>query len=112
MDSANAQKLEAMLRTLWRGNQAVLLERVELLRAAPRDELARSQAREAAHKLAGVLGTFGLPQGTELAREAEAILEQPIDAADCVALAAIADHLAAVIAAKSNEGVHPASPLP
>jgi HPt (histidine-containing phosphotransfer) domain-containing protein len=30
------------------------------------------QATAAAHKLAGVLGTFGLPEGTLLAREAEA----------------------------------------
>ena len=30
------------------------------------------QAAEAAHKLAGVLGTFGLSEGTEIAREAEA----------------------------------------
>ena len=31
-----------------------------------------AQATAAAHKLAGVLGTFGLPDGTLLAREAEA----------------------------------------
>ena len=31
----------------------------------------RLRAVDAAHKLAGVLGTFGLPRGTELAREAE-----------------------------------------
>jgi HPt (histidine-containing phosphotransfer) domain-containing protein len=32
-----------------------------------------SEASSAAHKLAGVLGTFGLDQGTILAREAEAL---------------------------------------
>lgn len=31
------------------------------------------QASAAAHKLAGVLGTFGLSEGTTLAREAEAL---------------------------------------
>ena len=33
---------------------------------------------DSAHKLAGVLGTFGLPRGTELAREAEQVFGQPI----------------------------------
>lgn len=33
----------------------------------------REQASSAAHKLAGVLGTFGLDQGTLLAREAESL---------------------------------------
>jgi HPt (histidine-containing phosphotransfer) domain-containing protein len=32
----------------------------------------KEEARAAAHKLAGVLGTFGLARGTELARELEA----------------------------------------
>jgi HPt (histidine-containing phosphotransfer) domain-containing protein len=31
----------------------------------------REAAHQAAHKLAGVLGTFGLHRGTELARQAE-----------------------------------------
>jgi HPt (histidine-containing phosphotransfer) domain-containing protein len=35
------------------------------------DEATRQSAVDSAHKLAGVLGTFGLPEGTELAREAE-----------------------------------------
>ncbi len=34
------------------------------------------QASSAAHKLAGVLGTFGLDEGTELAREAESFYER------------------------------------
>lgn len=33
-------------------------------------------AHSAAHKLAGVLGTFGLTRGTELARELELIFSQ------------------------------------
>jgi len=36
-----------------------------------------SQAREAAHKLAGVLGTFGLASGTVLARQIEALYSPP-----------------------------------
>jgi HPt (histidine-containing phosphotransfer) domain-containing protein len=38
------------------------------------DEL-RDEAHQAAHKLAGTLGTFGLHRGTELARNAENVLE-------------------------------------
>ncbi len=38
------------------------------------DEL-REDAHQAAHKLAGTLGTFGLHRGTELARNAELVLE-------------------------------------
>jgi HPt (histidine-containing phosphotransfer) domain-containing protein len=34
----------------------------------------REAAHAAAHKLAGTLGTFGLPQGTDLARQAELLL--------------------------------------
>ena len=34
----------------------------------------RDSAHQAAHKLAGILGTFGLPRGTELARQAEHLL--------------------------------------
>ena len=53
-------------------------ERLAVLESANRafaedalpDEL-RGDAAAAAHKLAGVLGTFGLEKGTELAREAE-----------------------------------------
>jgi HPt (histidine-containing phosphotransfer) domain-containing protein len=33
----------------------------------------REEAAAAAHKLAGVLGTFGLDEGTSLAREAESL---------------------------------------
>jgi HPt (histidine-containing phosphotransfer) domain-containing protein len=41
-------------------------------------------AHQAAHKLAGILGTFGLPDGTELARQAEHLLEKDVPA-DAVA---------------------------
>jgi HPt (histidine-containing phosphotransfer) domain-containing protein len=37
----------------------------------------REAASSAAHKLAGVLGTFGLTRGTELARELELMFSQP-----------------------------------
>lgn len=59
-------------------------------------------ATSAAHKLAGVLGTFGLPQATELAREAEMLCAAPL--VDPVALGnrlgEIASQLRALIATK------------
>jgi HPt (histidine-containing phosphotransfer) domain-containing protein len=41
----------------------------------------REAAYQAAHKLAGVLGTFGLHRGTELARQVEVGLAETIPAA-------------------------------
>ena len=67
-----------MLAGIWERSKTTVVQRVEILREARTaggkgklDEPARLRAVDAAHKLAGVLGTFGLPRGTELAREAE-----------------------------------------
>ena len=53
-----------------------------------------------AHKLAGVLGTFGLKEGTELAREAESLYGGSLDGDPVVAsrLRAIAEQLRSMIA--------------
>jgi len=65
---------------LWVQFRSQMDERIEILEAANQalaaDSLSieqRSEANSAAHKLAGVLGTFGLTRGTVLAREAEVI---------------------------------------
>jgi HPt (histidine-containing phosphotransfer) domain-containing protein len=72
------QKIQSMLAAIWERSKTTLVQRVETLREARTavgkgrlDEPVRLRAVDAAHKLAGVLGTFGLPRGTELAREAE-----------------------------------------
>jgi HPt (histidine-containing phosphotransfer) domain-containing protein len=72
------QKIQSMLAGIWERSKTTVVQRVEILREARTaagkgqlDEPARLRAVDAAHKLAGVLGTFGLPRGTELAREAE-----------------------------------------
>jgi HPt (histidine-containing phosphotransfer) domain-containing protein len=72
------QKLQSMLSALWDRSRHTVMERASLLQSAGAlldenrlDEATRQSAVDSAHKLAGVLGTFGLPQGTELAREAE-----------------------------------------
>ena len=52
---------------------AILEEACEALQAGALSDEQRTAAGAAAHKLAGVLGTFGLTEGTNLAREAEQI---------------------------------------
>lgn len=71
----------ARLKELWRANRPTILERMTALHDAldslsrnPADGEARTKGREAAHKLSGVLGVFGLPQGSEIASEIEASL--------------------------------------
>ena len=112
-DSATSQISEAMNR-LWLKFQPQMEERVTTLQAAaarmgsgaalsPEE---KSCAISDAHKLAGVLGTFGLQEGTELAREAEGLFEatqdgnldgNPINAARLVL---ISDRLKAIIASR------------
>lgn len=60
-------------------------------------------AAKAAHNLAGVLGTFGLAEGTALAREAEPIYAAglPIDPGMQARLAEIASRLRDLIAARA-----------
>ena len=62
----------------------------------------RQNACADAHKLAGVLGTFGLQQGTELAREAEDLYSTMAtsDKAASSRLTEIADQLRTMIAAR------------
>ena len=61
----------------------------------------REPAHAAAHKLAGVLGTFGLHRGTELARQAEILLANPGPSAQGAALASWVDELRILIAHRS-----------
>ncbi len=70
------------LAELWSRSLPIILERTAVLREAcdalsrdPADVEARSAGREAAHKLSGSLGIFGLPRGTELASAMEEVLQ-------------------------------------
>jgi HPt (histidine-containing phosphotransfer) domain-containing protein len=81
---APQQRIHAMLAAIWERSKTTVAQRVELLREATADaagnrldEPGRLRAVDSAHKLAGVLGTFGLPRGTELAREAEETFGKP-----------------------------------
>jgi HPt (histidine-containing phosphotransfer) domain-containing protein len=92
-----------LLDTLWQRNLPLLAERLtELDNAAEAaaTQTLTSQAREAAastaHKLAGSLGMFGYPNGTDLARSIEQLLEAPI-AVDATALRELATALRATL---------------
>lgn len=85
-------QIEARVATL--RNAAASLERGTL------SETEQHQASADAHKLAGVLGTFGLKDGTDLAREAEAIYAGTVDGDPDISarLIAIAEQLSEMIA--------------
>ena len=105
-------KLHDLLATLWSRSRETIGERLDILRtthrvlrANPTDKSARRAGADAAHKLAGILGTFGLPDGTNLARHVEVMLESaaPIRAFDLEALQRAIDQLHQMIEAKSKD---------
>ena len=100
-----SQMTEAMNR-LWAKFLPQMEERVTTLNQAAARLSAESvlsaeeqnRASSDAHKLAGVLGTFGLKEGTELAREAEGLYNGELDARKAERLSAIAEQLRDMIA--------------
>lgn len=108
---AVAEKVQAMLLVMWKSSRATVAERVLTLRNAQErlaegalDRIARKDAESAAHKLAGILGTFGLPEGSALASKIEQLLAQEfgIDRTQQQQLAAWLDDLENQIAAKDR----------
>jgi HPt (histidine-containing phosphotransfer) domain-containing protein len=76
------ERVRAGLTHVWTATHSILLERVEkIAQAVDTLERGTADARKAeeatseAHKLAGVLGTFGLNRGSTLAGEIEARLD-------------------------------------
>jgi hypothetical protein len=105
-------KLHDLLATLWSRSRETIGERLDILRtthrvlrANPADKSARRAGADAAHKLAGILGTFGLPDGTNLARHVEVTLESaaPIRTFDLESLQRAIDQLHQMIEAKSKD---------
>lgn len=109
-DPATAQISEAMNR-LWQKFLPQMEERVATLQSAaatlaagsPLSPGRQSEAAAEAHKLAGVLGTFGLKDGTELAREAEGLFEGTagLGQVEGERLASIAEQLKTMIASRA-----------
>jgi HPt (histidine-containing phosphotransfer) domain-containing protein len=103
--------IAARLAQLWCSSRPIIFERLAVLKTAHAalvtnadDGAARSEAREAAHKLSGVLGIFGLPQGSELAHNLEERLKsaEPLSAANLIAMAGEIESLDSLIAAKGE----------
>jgi HPt (histidine-containing phosphotransfer) domain-containing protein len=111
MTGAGQQQLSETLNRLWIEFLPQLHERVALLRTASKaleggklSDPQRTAANLAAHKLAGVLGTFGLAGGTEIAREAENLFsgEQGLDSGTAARVGQIADQIDAMIARRTS----------
>jgi hypothetical protein len=104
---AQGSPLAEAINRLWAKHLPQMEERVGTLQKAAesltnRTLTANDQelASADAHKLAGVLGTFGLKEGTELAREAERLYGGSLDGDPIAAsrLRAIAEQLRSMIA--------------
>lgn len=105
------EQLKLLLLKLWETSKATIAERLETIRQAQAQmaknalkAVERKNAVDAAHKLAGILGTFGLPEGTELARQVEEGLAVPGEGLTAEALDALVKQLAVLIDKKS-EGI-------
>ena len=106
-----ATRIAARLTELWRTSRPIILERMTTLHSAcdslsqnPLNTEARARGLEAAHKLSGVLGVFGLPQGSEIASSIEFQLKsgEPLTADDLSSLREEIADLEAVIASRSE----------
>lgn len=87
MESELPVALAEAMRRLWAQHNPRMCERIAALEAAATalengglSQEDRTQASAAAHQLAGSLGTFGLHQGTLLAREAVSLLSAKAEA--------------------------------
>lgn len=79
---AEVDAMQARLDVIWEQSKAAIGARVDAIENAAMallegslDDQVRQHAKEEAHKLAGVAGTFGFTTSTEHAREAEGLLE-------------------------------------
>ena len=84
LDDEKLATIQSRLDAIWKASKPALLERMTTLetscetwRRHPENNEARHAAHDAAHKLAGVLGTFDLARGSQIASELEAMLTAP-----------------------------------
>ena len=109
MGSNEQPSLTGALDTLWvrflpemEGRVALLEAAAEAFRSNRLSAQQQEEAHAAAHKLAGVLGTFGLARGTVLARELEIVYSRQNgrDPAQAEHLSQIAFELRAILASR------------
>jgi hypothetical protein len=84
MQKPKPDQIDDILAQLWRKNLPTIRERLDLMdrfgaaaALGTLDEPTRLEALGIAHKLAGSLGMYGYPQGTEVASKMERILKSP-----------------------------------
>jgi HPt (histidine-containing phosphotransfer) domain-containing protein len=106
-DPPEHDQLRDALAAIWTQSRPALLERqatiadaLPELESRPDDLPLRESTRTEAHKLAGLLGTLGLPKGTELARSIETRLDPGAPPPDFGQLRQLAAELRAVIESK------------
>jgi DNA-binding response OmpR family regulator/HPt (histidine-containing phosphotransfer) domain-containing protein len=80
------QKTQAGLAIVWQKYMGLSRDRLAILEQASLNlldnaltEQQRQQAQQAAHKLAGALGVFGMTQASQIAKEVELIFQQDCD---------------------------------
>jgi HPt (histidine-containing phosphotransfer) domain-containing protein len=109
LNTIDQDALNQILDQMWAKYLPQLKERVSLLEGAAAAFAAgrlsaadRQSANAAAHKLAGVLGTFGLDSGTDLARELETIYsrEGSLDRSLGAQLTAMAAELRTIVSSR------------
>jgi HPt (histidine-containing phosphotransfer) domain-containing protein len=103
-DPREQDQIRDALAAIWTRSRPVLLDRQATIARAVReleggsDDLRlRESIRAEAHKLAGLLGTLGLPRGTEIARAIEARLDPTAPPPEFAELRRLASDLRAVI---------------
>lgn len=108
------EQFKAALAEVWARTYPVLLKRIETIEGVipeftepPPSAEQITRGREEAHKLAGVLGTFGLDQGSKLARELEARLEGAQGDLDTRTIATLLAELRCVMEGGRNPTEHP-----
>lgn len=84
MDQKAEAKVDHLIAELWRKGLPSLRDRLDTLDRAAAEaasgalaEATRAEAQSIAHKLAGNLGMFGYPKGSEVASKMEHTLKAP-----------------------------------
>lgn len=75
-------EVEQKLDALWSENRAMVLQRLDMLERecwrwlrSPQDKTAALIVRDLAHKMAGLLGTFGMKRGSSIATTLERLAQ-------------------------------------
>lgn len=97
-------QIHAMLAELWGQTRPTVLGRVDRLKQAitalrdgTLDAEARDSARADAHKLTGLLGTYGLGAGSDLARTVELRLAAGVTHEDAPELGRLVDGIRSIV---------------